>query len=256
MKPLVLSALLVVCSFSFGQFNYFVYHTRRILSTTDIILPVVPEKPGTDRVNTFQDSVTTLDQIMHYVTHTSGKKGKVECSSILMQLSDLTAKRYASLEKANNRKWRTVRKQLMRSFIGSKCKFGVLSVYSFTIPLVKTHGDFYYDKNGPDGEYNLYDGKRKPKPVKEGEEEPEVHALKYYTEAELMKMIDRKIRRSRARTELSRGICSYYGFSVSIDKRTLHSGNKVPRARVVVILGSKRLKMVKKKLPKPSSSSS
>jgi hypothetical protein len=202
--------------------------------------------PGTNEVDTFSDSVTRISSLIEYaLVHSARKRDSIRCSSILQQLSLLTSKRYTNLEHARASRWQTVRKQLKRSFLGSKCRFGMISVYTFTIPLVRTTGDFYYDRHGPNGGYNLYDGKRKPK-ASDGEV-PEVTPLKPYTEEELTQLIDYKLRKTRCGSELKSGLCSYYGYAVAIDENSLGSGQKVPQARVIVLLGSRRMKLVKPK---------
>jgi hypothetical protein len=246
MKRLLIFVFLSGCFPARGQFNYFVYNARLILSTTDSTFVNEADAPGRGEVDTFSDSVTRVSSLVEYgLVHSARKRDSIRCSSILQQLSLLTNKRYTNLEHAKSSRWQTVRKQLKRSFLGSKCRFGMISVYTFTIPLVKTTGDFYYDRNGPDGGYNLYDGKRKPKAS--GGEEPEIIPLKPYTEEELSQLIHYKLRKTRCGSELKSGLCSYYGYTVSIDKSSLGSGRKVPQARVIVLLGSRRMKLVKPK---------
>jgi hypothetical protein len=243
----ILLILSLMCgSFSYGQFNYFVYNSRNILSATDSSFTVSVTKPGEGKLNTYTDSVTTLKHLLDYSIAEIAHSDTLECSSTLTQLCLLTARRYTGLGHAKKTRWQTVRRQLLRSFVGSKCRFGMISAYAFNIPLVKTTGEFYYDKEGPDGAYNLYDGKQKPRATEE-DPEPEAHALEYYTEAELQKMIGQKMRRTRCAKELKRGLCSYYGYSVQIDRKSLYSSNKVPQAQVIIIIGSKRLKLVKPK---------
>jgi len=231
-----------------SQFNYFVYYSRQILSKTDSIFASDLVKPNASELNTFQDSVTTLNTLVDYAIQSKSKRKKdlIQCSAILMELSALTNVHYSKLPKASATRWRSIKKQLYRSLLGSKCKFGMISIYSFNIPLIDEDGAHYYDKDGPTGEFNLYKGKTKVKPTEENPD-PEIVPLSYYTEEALHKLILRKLAGAKCTNELRKGKCAYYGYTVSFDKRTL-GRNKVPQAQVVVILGTKRLELLKKKL--------
>ena len=242
---LVAFNLLTVIAYS--QFNYFVYYTRQILSKTDSIFMSDFVKPNASELNTYQDSVTTLNTLVDYSIQSKSKRKKdpIQCSTVLMELSALTNEHYSKLPKASATKWKSIKKQLYRSLLGSKCKFGMISIYSFNIPMLLEKGDFYYDKDGPTGEFNLYKGKTKIKPTEENPD-PEIVPLTYYTEEALHKLILRKLAGVNCSNELKKGRCSYYGYSVSFDKRTL-GRNKIPQAQVVVIIGTKRLELLKKK---------
>jgi len=233
--------------FASCQFNYFVYYTRQILSKTDSIFMSDLVKPTASELNTFQDSVATLNTIVDYAIQSKSKRKKdvIQCSSVLMELAALTNDHYSKLPKASATKWKSIKKQLYRSLLGSKCKFGMISIYSFNIPLINENGAFYYDEEGPDDEFNVYKGKTKIKPTEENPD-PEIVPLRYYSEEELHKLILRKLSGVNCSNELKKGRCSYYGYSVSFDKRTL-GRNKIPQAQVVVILGTKRLELLKKK---------
>lgn len=142
------------------------------------------------------------------------------------------------------------RKLLRKAQHASLSKFGLIEVYSFEVPLIKAkQGEFFHDRKGPEGALNLYYHLTKAEKQQKGEEKPEPKPVLLFTEEEIMKAIEGKIRRHKVFAELQSG--NYYaaGVSMAVDQRTLYK-RKVPMLRVVVALGSKRMHLVQKKVEK------
>jgi hypothetical protein len=134
-------------------------------------------------------------------------------------------------------------KRLKRSII---TRYGIIHVYSFTIPLYDdNHGNYFYDRKGPDGEPNLYKGdKKKLKKELEKEEELEYTSLDGLTIEKINELILRQFSKKRFLPSLKKSLYSYVGIDATINSRTLNKQD-IPELRVVLFFGAKRLQGIK-----------
>lgn len=164
----------------------------------------------------------------------------------LMLLAELATTAWKGTQYADAKKWKALSKHFQRAFDRSTSKFNYTKDLSFRIKLVDNEGrKFYYDKKPGLSELNLYQGKKPTGGSKtddaDEEELPDPVPLEYFTEEELVKQFTRELKRSSVMADLNRGRYACIGLHVEIDQTTLNK-NRIPTARVVLILGARRLR--------------
>lgn len=168
-------------------------------------------------------------------------------SHILMQLSEAAITAWRGTQYEDRQRWRRLEKYFDRTRHTTITSFNLIQTASFRIDLMDHQGEaYYYDRKGPEGSLNLYQGKR-PQTKEEKEETPV--PVPFMTEEQLEEQMIKYLKRRRLYRPLKRGIYSYVGVQVRVDERSLYK-SKIPTARVVIFLGAKRLKDVKIRDPK------
>lgn len=246
----ILSALIISCLFSLqarAQISTFVQEARYHLEDFDSCYALEGRSSTTSEVNVLTDSVTAIEELMQYCFQEKYKSNAdtLKQSLVLTHLSQIAVRRINGINGAKPEKMQQIKRKLFRVFRSARSSFGLINVYSFDLELVNMPTYFYYDKNGSDGGFNLYKGKRKPKATKE-DPEPETEALKLVTETELFAQLEQKLRRSGCLRELQSGLMSYIGYAVVPNKKTFFR-KKTPTVKVVVITGTRRLRLVKER---------
>lgn len=223
--------------------------TRKLFEKTDSLTVLTAERLSGGPVNVLEDSTAAIENILDHLLldgFRSIRHDTLQESRILDELSAYAVHRWSGNAYVKRKSMRRIRRRLYRVFYASNCRFGMLSVFSFSVPLVEAPRHFYYDKKDESGGFNLYKGKRKPRPTNE-EPEPEVKPLRLLTEQEITILIERRLKRISCEKELKSGLISYVGYAVIPDRRTFFHNRKTPKVRVVVLLGSKRLQMIRKR---------
>jgi len=246
MKLLLKSAL--ACLFvvnAVAQVPSFVKEARYHLEDFDSCYALEGRAYTTSEVNVLSDSVSAIEELMQYFFERKYKSNvdTLQQSVVLTHLSQIAVHRVNGISGAKPEKMQRIKRKLFRVFRSARSSFGLINVYSFDLELVDTPTHFYYDKNGTDGGFNLYKGKHKPKATKE-DPEPETEALKLVTETELFAQLEQKMRRSGCSHELQSGLVSCIGYAVIPNKRTFFR-EKTPTVKVVIITGTRRLRLVK-----------
>lgn len=166
-------------------------------------------------------------------------------SHSLSTLAKLATESWKGEQYSDLKKWGKLSKYFSRAARRSTSPFNLMKTVSFRITLVNNHGrKFYYDGNGEEGQLNLYLGRKKSFKAKDEEEEPERTPLIFFTGEELLTAFERKIHRDAVWSDLKHGVYSYVGLSVEIDENTLNR-KKLPTARIVVLLGARRLQKLR-----------
>lgn len=177
-------------------------------------------------------------------TLSRNRRDPLQQSRVLTVLSSLCTELYGGARYEATDKWAGTQKQLKRAFRFSQhSSFGIIESFSFRVPLLKHNGQFYYDSKGEKGALNLYKG-QKPRGPKTDDAPPPI-PLDFFTEAELISLLERMAQKKGITKALGKGFYASAGVSIVLEKNTLFR-HKIPTARVVVILGAKRLHAVRK----------
>lgn len=172
----------------------------------------------------------------------------LQSSKTLTTLAQLATKAWRGSQYSDKKRWSGLAKNFRRAFERSTSKFNYTKQVSFRLELMNdARKSFYYDKRAGVSELNLYKGK-KPSGLtkKEKEELPDPIPVPYMTEEELLKQFIVEISRQKIGTDLKRGKYAYVGLQIQLDENTLNK-NKIPTARVVLVLGARRLRDIRLK---------
>lgn|GEM_PF-2390838 len=226
---------------------------RSTFNKQDSVSVLSAESFSSAPIDVLSDSTQAIERILDRLLVSGFKSSRHDTlkeSSILTELSVFSIHRWMGYSFSKPERIARIKRRLYRIFYSSQCRFGMLSVFSFSIPVVKPSGACYYNRKGTAGGFNLYEGRKKPVPTKE-DPEPEETPLPLITAAELSRVLQKELRRSGCYKELRSGLISYAGYAVIPDRRTFFRRGKRPQVRIVVIFGSKRLQMVKQKKAPP-----
>jgi hypothetical protein len=236
-RLMILFLLAVSLSHAQGEF---IKEARYHLPRKDSLFAFEYNFASSGRYNYFSDSTVPLELMMNQFLK-KGNKNRADTlkqSLVLTQLAALCVKRIHTLMPRKAKRKESLEKRIRRIFFGSNCSFGLIETISFEIPLVKKTSNFYYNKKGPDGGFNLYRGKSKPKASKD-DPEPKETALDGYTFEELENLIQRQFTRKKVNRYLSEKNIAAFGFYMELDETTVNK-SRIPKLRVLLILGEKR----------------
>ncbi|WP_341906434.1 hypothetical protein [Fluviicola taffensis] len=218
----------------------FIREARYHLPRTDSLITFESGFTGSGKYNYYEDSTMKLELMMNELIR-KGNRNRTDTlkqSLVLTQLSTLCVKRIHTLMPTKTARKKSLQKRIRRIFFGSNCSFGLIESISFEIPLVKKSGSFHYNKTGPDGGFNLYKGKSKPKATKENPE-PEEIPLEAYTYEEIPQLIRTQFNRKKINKYLSEKNIAAFGYYIQLDESTVNK-SKIPKLKVLLILGEKR----------------
>lgn len=224
----------------------FIKEARYHLEDQDTLLYLQQSSVGNGEINVLADSVNVIEQLL--VTQflsayrTTSELDTLRESIVLQHLSQIACQRISGIVGAKPEKASRIRRKLYRVFRSASSSFGLIEIYAFDLELVNHKGHFYYDKKGEAGGFNLYKGKRKPKATKE-EPDPEVTPLSLMNEDEMLKQITVQMRQNGLIRELRGGLMSCIGYAVIPDRKTFFR-KKIPTVKVVVITGTRRLRLL------------
>ncbi len=220
------------------QTHKFRLEVKLIFDRADTLSEISPAIPNGEEINVLQNDFSELEKNVLYAFYKNSRKVKISQSQILDQLARLGIL-YWNEDKFNERKKkRRLQKYVNRSLRHLNTGFGLIEMYSFSVDLVETKNKrYFYDKRGSAGGLNLYQGSKKD--VKKPEDYDYI-PLKEKTYEAIQKEIENRIRKLKISKNLSAGAFSYVGIEIKVDPKTLYK-NKIPKARVVVFFGARRL---------------
>jgi hypothetical protein len=231
---------LILSNLSYSQAE-FIQEARYHLPRKDSLIAFESGFSASGKYDYYQDSTLKLELMMNTLLR-KGNKNRVDTlkqSLVLTQLSTLCVKRIHTLMPTKTSRKKSLQKRVRRIFFGSNCSFGLIETISFEIPLVKkTYRDFHYSKNGPDGGFNLYEGKSKPRATKENPE-PEEIPLALYSYEEIQQLIKTQFIRKKINKYLYEKNIAAFGYSIQLDQSTVNK-SQIPKLKVLLILGEKR----------------
>lgn len=246
MQQVLLFWFVFISSLSFSQ-GEFIREARYQLPRKDSLYTFEAGLPVSGKCDYHSDSTVQIELMINRLLQ-KGNRNRADTlkqSLVLTQLSTLCVKRIHSIMPVKAKRKRSLEKRIRRIFFGSNCSFGLIETISFEIPLLKSTSHFYYNKKGPDGGFNLYKGKRKPRATKENPE-PEEMALKAYSYEEIQAHIRKQFSRKRVFRHLSEKNISAFGYYIELDQSTVQK-NKIPQLKVLLILGEKRFSYKQRK---------
>jgi len=219
---------------------------RAALPKTDELEALTPLKPSNEAYDYFRDSLVPIEQMINQFVLTAGRnrKSTIQSSSTLRALSRVAYAEIKSITKSRHKSILSVRKKLRRAFLASSCGFRIINYVAFEFEIVKPTANFYYDKHGPDGGFNLYKGNKKPQSTDEQEEVEPPSPLEKYTLKELYTRMSRKMNGQFARHLRNKDVKAM-GVHVTLLPNTIYR-HKIPRVRVVIIYGVSRFQDIKK----------
>lgn len=218
----------------------FIREARYHLPRKDSLFAFESALSLTGKYNYFSDSTGQLELMINGLLK-KGNRNRTDSlkqSLVLTQLATLCVKRIHTLMPKKTKRKKSLEKRIRRIFFGSNCSFGLIETVSFEIPLVKKASNFYYNKKGPDGGFNLYKGKSKPW-VTKTDPQPKEKALEVYNYEEIQQLIRTQFTRKKINRHLAEKNIAAFGYYIQLDESTLHR-NKIPKLKVLVILGEKR----------------
>lgn len=230
---------LILAGISFSQ-GEFIREARYHLPRKDSLFSFESGFTGTGKYDYFADSTSQLELMLNEMLR-KGNRNRADTlkqSLVLTQLATLCVKRIKTIMPAKAERKKRLEKRIRRIFFGSNCSFGLIETISFEIPLVKSTRNFYYNKKGAEGGFNLYKGKKKPKAAKDDEEPKEI-ALETFTYEEIRQQIRTQLSRKKVYRYLSEKNIAAFGYYIQLDETTVHTG-KIPKLKVLLILGEKR----------------
>jgi hypothetical protein len=240
MQIKLLFCLVILSGLSYSQAE-FIQEARYHLPRKDSLIAFEFGFTGSGKYDYYQDSTAKLELMVNELLR-KGNKNKADTlkqSLVLTQLSTLCVKRIHTLMPSKTSRKKSLEKRIRRIFFGSNCSFGLIETISFEIPLVKkSFRDFHYNKTGPDGGFNLYEGKSKPRATEEYPEPKEV-ALEAYSYEEIQQLIKTQFNRKKINKYLYEKNIAAFGYYIQLDQSTLNR-TQIPKLKVLLILGEKR----------------
>lgn len=240
MQHKLLFCWLILSRLSYSQAE-FIREARYHLPRKDSLIAFESGFAGSGKYDYHSDSTANLELMMNELLK-KGNRNRVDTlkqSLVLTQLSTICVKRIHTLMPSKTARKKSLQKRIRRIFFGSNCSFGLIESISFEIPLVKkTSLNFHYNKSGPDGGFNLYEGKSKPRATKE-KPEPEEVPLAFYSYEEIRQLIKSQFTRKKITRYLSEKNIAAFGYYIQLDESTVNK-SKIPTLKVLLILGEKR----------------
>jgi hypothetical protein len=246
-KLISILTIVFITTFAVGQSGAFISKAKSTLEATDSIESIETIKCSTDEYDFIVQGMTSLESIfmseMKRVSH--NKPDELQVSQTLGALAEIATESWKGSQYANHKKWKKINKYFKRAANQCTSRFNIIRSISFRIPLVNNHGKkFYYDRKGAKGELNLFYGS--PPKTKLEREKSEQEPLGFFTEEELIEKSLRKMRKRGVFADVKRGYYSYVGVKIEVDEKSLFK-NRIPTARVVVVLGARRMRVVRPK---------
>jgi hypothetical protein len=238
-KVVLIAFHFFLCSLIHAQQSFYELGKKQ-LPLLDSLMSFDTEKATEQAFNYFSDSIIQIELHFNYLLSKLNKNRSdtLMKSTALTATSQFCSTKAPSLFSSRFKTRESKTKRIKQILHNSKKTYGLVSVHTFAIPLLKKKRRFFYDKNGPDGEFNLYKGN---KPTKtELEEGYEYIQLEQYTYEEMSNLLSKKIRASSISKEFQRKRTCAFGYHFFINPRTV-GRKKMPELRCIVILGHKRM---------------
>lgn len=230
-----------------AQTRAFLNAAREALETKDQVTEIDEREAEPESFDILSDETLRLEELFlsELKDLSRSKPDQLKKSQTLTTLAQLATQSWKGSHYSDAKKWRKLSKHFKRSSNRCASRFNLMKEVSFRVSLIDNHGKrFYYDRLGSEGGLNLYSG-TKPRGTKEREETEQI-PLESFSEEELIEQFVRQVSRKRILSDLKRGRIAYAGLSVQIDERSLYK-NRIPTARIVLIVGARRLKDIRVK---------
>jgi len=244
---LCIIAFVFASSTSISQSREFMRKAKAALEATDETDTIIPNQVTEDEYDFRSEGLGNLEALLisELERISRDKIDHLKTSKTLNTLAAVATSAWKGSQYGNHQKWKKLNKYFRRASNQCTSSFNMIRAISFRIPLINNKGKkFYYDRKGPDGELNLFFGNA-PK-TKEEREEMEQIPLGYHTEKYLIEKCMHYMRKRSIYKDVKRGLYSYVGLKIEVDTRTIYK-NKIPTARVVIVVGARRLAKVKVK---------
>ena len=252
MKMLLFLLVSLSCHFAEAQVRMFNQHAKELIEAKDSVMDIEEQIASTEEYDFLANGNEGLNSLLlsELKSISRARPDELQKSQTLMSLAILATTAWKGTQYANSKKWRALSKHFQRAFNRSTSKFNYTKEISFRIKLVNNHGKkFYCDKKSGVSDLNLYTGK-KPTGLTKSEKEdlPDPIPLDYFTDQELVERFVRQLNRQKVTRDLKTGRYACVGINVEVDERTLNK-NRIPTARIVIILGARRLRDLRLKAP-------
>ncbi len=225
----------------YGHCQTWVEKTRVALPKMDELTEAITYKPTDANFLFYSDSCSLFEHVVQsfFAKSKTKKQYKIKNSSLLNELT-----KHAVLELSINRARKSSRhhaylRKLGRALIGTNKTYSLIEFIVFDIPVVKVPSSYFYTVENGESPYHLYKGKApSKKEIEEGD--AKFIPCDLYTEKQLAKKIESKIRSSRIYTHLLNQEVSTFGVSAVPNRKTVYRKG-IPTIRVFVIVGIKRV---------------
>lgn len=242
MRHCFLILLLAFTSEVLGQTSVFKEMVKQMDLTSDTSYAIEPAYAAAEDFDFTVRSESDLEAIFLAELSGESKKGALQRNESLSRLAQAATQAWYGSQYTDKDRWKRLEKYFNRANHQIVSAFNLMDVVSFRVPLMhKPRKGFYYDRKGPEGALNLYEGDR---PVTEEEKEAEPIPLRFLTEEEILEHLIKQMKRLRKFRFIKKGTFDYIGVSIVVDQKSLYK-TRIPTARVVVVLGAKRLKYIK-----------
>ncbi|MES2588553.1 MAG: hypothetical protein V4622_06185 [Bacteroidota bacterium] len=232
MKTVFFLTFIILCSNVFSQKKHVRENLWRLKNEKDIYSDLIPYKPDTNRIEFFKIDTARIQAIFtSAILKSIRKNDTIQFSSILTKFAKITCN-YFSKHKYKYYKQLRIDGKFKKALPYLSIKFGLLYRTSFTFNINNSKKPFYYDKSDGRSEFNLYSG------IKEQKSSP----LLMISELELKNLIIKELSSDKIIRENGLRNFSYVGYSFYFIKQ---KKDKIPKIRVIVYFGGKRLKLVK-----------
>lgn len=244
-------AAVLFCLFLFnaiGQTSLFKNEAKELIEATDSIYDIEDVTNSKDEYNFLSEGMEPLNAIClsELKSISRNRPDELKTSKTLSTLAQLATKAWRGSHYSDGKKWAGIAKHFRRAFERSTSKFNYTKQISFRIELIQNDNKrFYYDKKPGISDVHLYKGK-KPRNLskKKKEELPDPTPLRYMTETELLNQFVSQLKRQQLISDVKRGKYAYVGLHIQLDDNTLNK-NRIPTARVVLVLGARRLQKIR-----------
>ncbi len=233
---------------SIGQSRVFKMEARELIEARDSVINIDELLPSEDEFDFLSEDIERVSLIClsELKSISRNRPDELKTSETLATLARLATKAWRGSQYADKKKWGRIAKHFRRAFERSTSKFNYTKQVSFRIKLVQNNKrSFYCDKKVGISETNLYKG-NKPKHLTKAEKEelPDPVPLANMTEVELLEQFIAQVKRKRILSDLKKGRYAFVGVSIQVDENTMNR-NRIPTARVVLVLGARRLRNIK-----------
>lgn len=222
---------------------------KKVVPLIDTLYPIKNQPLNKNQLNYFSDSTLSISILLDnlLLRETSPSKFELHKSIALTNLAFFSSSKASSLFSKDSKKRANRIKKLKQILYTSTKSFGLITVHTFTIPLLKKEKKYFYDKRGPGGEFNMYKGDKKE--INELKDDYVYQLLDKLTYEDIEKILIKKLRDSGISAELSKKRTIAVGYHFFLDKKSLKK-DEIPQLKCIVILGHKRLARIKKRVDK------
>lgn len=183
-----------VCS-AYSQQSFYEMGKKSI-PLRDSLVPFTGSK-SSGAFDYFSDSTLRINELFnHLLIQTNKNKLDVFQESIALSNLATFASTSQSLFSEDSKRKAAKTKRVKQILYNCKKSYGLITVHTFSFPIINYKGDFFYDKNGPDGGFNLYE-KVKQKKDQEEKTEKEYIPLEQVTYEDISSMLEKKIRSTK-----------------------------------------------------------